>query len=192
MNIGVLAVQGAFREHKLAFEDLGLKVSEVKLAKQLDNLDALVIPGGESSTMAKLMKNYGLDIAIKEFYDSGAAIWGTCAGAIAVASKIVDQPEQAKLSLMDIAVERNSYGRQIASFETDIELKAFDKTFHAIFIRAPRILQVGDDVEIIASYKDDPIMVVENKVMATVFHPELTNDRRIHEYFINKLVKTDK
>jgi len=190
MNIGVLAVQGAFREHKIAFEDLGVKVTEVRLANQLDNLDALVIPGGESSTMAKLMQNYGLDTAIKDFYKSGAAIWGTCAGAIAVASKIVDQPEQPRLALMDISVERNSYGRQIASFEVDVEIEGFRKPFHAIFIRAPRILAVGENVKTIASYNNDPIMVVENKVMATVFHPELTNDRRIHKYFIENLLKT--
>ena len=189
MNIGILAVQGAFREHKQAFEDLGTKVTEVRLANQLDNLDALVIPGGESSTMAKLMKNYGLDIAIQEFYKSGAAIWGTCAGAIAVAKEIADYPEQAKLSLIDMTVERNSYGRQIASFETDIKIEGFKKEFHAIFIRAPRIVQLSKDVKVLASYKSDPIMVVQNKVMATVFHPELTQDRRIHEYFIENLVK---
>ncbi len=189
MNIGILAVQGAFREHKQAFEDLGTKVTEVRLANQLENLDALVIPGGESSTMAKLMKNYGLDIAIQEFYKSGAAIWGTCAGAIAVAKEIADYPEQAKLSLIDMTVERNSYGRQIASFETDIKIEGFKKEFHAIFIRAPRIVQLSKDVKVLASYKSDPIMVVQNKVMATVFHPELTQDRRIHEYFIENLVK---
>ncbi|HHO55043.1 MAG TPA: pyridoxal 5'-phosphate synthase glutaminase subunit PdxT [Trueperaceae bacterium] len=189
MNIGILAVQGAFREHKQAFEDLGTKVTEVRLANQLENLDALVIPGGESSTMAKLMKNYGLDIAIQEFYKSGAAIWGTCAGAIAVAKEIADYPEQAKLSLVDMTVERNSYGRQIASFETDIKIEGFKKEFHAIFIRAPRIVQLSKDVKVLASYKSDPIMVVQNKVMATVFHPELTQDRRIHEYFVENLVK---
>ncbi len=189
MNIGVLAVQGAFREHKLAFEDLGSKVIEIRLPEELDNIDALVIPGGESSTMAKLMKNYGLDIAIQEFKDSGRAVWGTCAGAIAIASEINDFPEQPRLSLMDMTVDRNSYGRQIASFEVDLEIDSFEEGFHAIFIRAPRILKIGNKVKVLATYKNDPVMVLENKILATVFHPELTQDRRIHEYFIEKLVK---
>ena len=187
MNIGVLALQGAFREHRQTFEKLGAKVTEVRFPGQLRDLQGIVIPGGESTTMAKLMLSYGFDKALPEFYKRGGAIWGTCAGAIMIAKDIVGYPEQLRLGLMDIAVERNAYGRQVASFETDVNVKTFDKPFHVVFI-APRIVSVGKEVEVLATFKDDPIMVKQERLMATVFHPELTEDTRIHRYFLENVV----
>lgn len=188
VNIGVLALQGAFREHRQMFEALGARVSEVRFPEHLKGLQGVVIPGGESTTMAKLMQSYELDKALPEFYKQGGAIWGTCAGAIAISKEIVGYPEQPKLGLMDIAVERNAYGRQVASFETNVDVKTLETPFHVIFIRAPRIASVGEKVKVLATYKDDPIMAQQDRLMATVFHPELTNDSRIHQYFLENVV----
>jgi pyridoxal 5'-phosphate synthase pdxT subunit len=188
MNIGVLALQGAFREHKQLFETLGANVVEVRFPEQLRDLQGIVIPGGESTTMAKLMESYEFDKALPEFYKGGGAIWGTCAGAIAIARDIVGYPEQPRLGLMDIAVERNAYGRQVASFETDVSVETFDRPFHVVFIRAPRIASIGKKVEVLATFKDDPIMVGQERLMATVFHPELTKDTRIHRYFLEHVI----
>ena len=182
--IGVLALQGAFREHRQALERLGATVREVRLPEELDGLAALVIPGGESTTMIKLMAPYGFDTALPEFAKTGAAIWGTCAGAILIAQDIDGFPEQYSMKLLDMTVARNAYGRQVASFEAPIESEQLDNSFNAIFIRAPKILTVADDVEILASYAENPIWVRKGKIMATVFHPELSNDDRIHAYFL--------
>jgi pyridoxal 5'-phosphate synthase pdxT subunit len=188
MKIGVLALQGAFREHKQMLESLRAQVTEVRFPEHLQDLEGIVIPGGESTTMAKLMVSYGFDKALLEFYKGGGAIWGTCAGAIAISKDIVGYPEQPRLNLMDIAVERNAYGRQVASFETDVSVETFDSPFHVVFIRAPRIAKVGERVKVLASYKDNPIMAQQERLMATVFHPELTNDPRIHRYFLEHVV----
>lgn len=184
MTIGVLALQGAFREHKQVFESLGVEVVEVRLSNDLEGLSGLVIPGGESTTIAKLMKLYDLDTAISSFAQEGNAVWGTCAGAIEIASEIVGFPEQPKLSLMNMSVERNAYGRQVSSFEVDVPIKGFASEFRTIFIRAPRIAKVGDNVEVLASYNGDVIMAKQDKFMATVFHPELSDDNRVHKYFL--------
>jgi 5'-phosphate synthase pdxT subunit len=184
MKIGVLALQGAFREHKQALERLGVEVIEVRLPRDLAALSGLIIPGGESTTMAKLMKLYQLDAAIEEFYARGGAIWGTCAGAIAMSKDIVEYPEQPRLGLMDISVERNAYGRQIDSFEVDVAIKGFSEPFHTIFIRAPRIARVGPEAETLASFENDPIMVQQGRLLATVFHPELSGDDRVHQFFL--------
>jgi len=182
--VGVLALQGAFREHRQALERLGAEVREVRLPEELDGLAALIIPGGESTTMIKLMAPYGFDKALPEFAKTGAAIWGTCAGAILIAKTIDGYPEQYSMSLLDMTVGRNAYGRQIASFETDVSSEKLDNDFHAIFIRAPKILSVADDIEVLSSYDGNPIWVRKDKVMATVFHPELSGDDRIHAYFL--------
>ena len=188
MNIGVLALQGAFREHKQAFERLNVNVTEVRLPSQLESLDGVVIPGGESTTMAKLMQSYGLDEALVAFFAAGGALWGTCAGAIAVAKSIVGFESQPRLGLMDIAVERNAYGRQVASFEADLQVEGFASDFHSIFIRAPRIVQVGEGVQVLARYNDDPVLVTHGRLMASVFHPELSGDDRIHALFLERVV----
>ena len=187
MKIGVLALQGAFREHRLAFERLGARVAEVRLPAHLEGLSGVVIPGGESTTMAKLMSSFGLDKALVEFFEAGGAVWGTCAGAIAVSSDIAGRPEQPRLGLIDMTVERNSYGRQVASFEADLQVKDFDSPFHTVFIRAPRILRTGPEVEVLSSYDGDPVMVRQGRVMAGVFHPELSGDDRVHSYFMNQV-----
>lgn len=188
MIIGVLALQGAFREHRFAFERLGSHVREVRVPEQLDGLSGIVIPGGESTTMSKLIDSYGLRDVLREFHDNGGAVWGTCAGAINVANEIVGRPQQPRLGLLDIAVERNSYGRQVASFETDLDVAGLAEPFHALFIRAPRIVEVGPSVRVLASYAGDPVLVRSDRVMASVFHPELSEDDRIHEYFLRELV----
>lgn len=187
MKIGVLALQGAFREHRLAFERLGAQVSEVRLPGQLEDLAGVVIPGGESTTMAKLMHGYGLDRGLREFFERGGAVWGTCAGAIAVANEIVSRPEQPTLGLLDMAVERNAYGRQVASFEADLSVSGLEGPFHAVFIRAPRIARLGPGVEVLSSFDGDPVMVRGGRVMATVFHPELSGDDRVHGYFLHQV-----
>ena len=186
--VGVLALQGAFREHKQALERLGANVREVRLPSHLEGLEGVVIPGGESTTMVKLMAAYGLDQAITSFYEAGGAVWGTCAGAIAIASDIEKHAEQSRLGLLEMSVARNAYGRQVASFEADVSVSEFSEPFRAIFIRAPRIVSVGEEVEVLARYGDDPIMVSRGRLMATVFHPELSNDDRVHAYFLEKIV----
>lgn len=186
MKVGILALQGAFREHRRAFERLGREVREVRLPAHLDGLGALVVPGGESTTMAKLMVAYGLDRAIRTFHDEGGAVWGTCAGAILVARDIVGRPEQPRLGLLPIEVARNAYGRQIASFEADLDVDGLDRPFRAVFIRAPRIARVEEGVEVLARHAGDPVAVAHGRVMATVFHPELSRDDRLHALFLDR------
>ena len=191
VNIGVLALQGAFREHKEAFERLGADVTEVRLPEHLAGLEGVVIPGGESTTMAKLMQLYGLDVALTDFYRDGGAVWGTCAGAIAVASRLTGRPGQPRLGLLELTVARNDYGRQVASFETDLSVTDFAAPFRAVFIRAPRITHVGEGVRVLARLVGDPVMVAEGKLLATVFHPELSGDDRIHARFLEMAALRD-
>lgn len=191
MNVGLLALQGAFREHRLAFERVGAEVREVRLPAHLDGLDGLVIPGGESTTMAKLMRAYELDDAIAAFHAGGGAVWGTCAGAILVAEAIVARPEQPRLSLLAITVERNAYGRQVASFEADLNVAGLDAPFRAVFIRAPRIAEAASGVEVLARFRGDPVAVAHGRTMATVFHPELSGDDRVHALFLERLAASE-
>jgi 5'-phosphate synthase pdxT subunit len=191
MRIGVLALQGAFREHRKAFERLGADVREVRLPAHLEGLSGVVIPGGESTTMAKLMVAYRMDEALASFHARGGAVWGTCAGAIAVATDIVGHPAQPRLGLLDIAVERNAYGRQVASFEADLEVKGLDDVFHAIFIRAPRIASAGPGTEVLAAFDGDAVAVAGDRTLATVFHPELSGDDRIHRLFLDRICAGD-
>ncbi len=181
----MLALQGAFREHRQALERLGAEVVEVRLPEQLEGLAGLIIPGGESTTMAKLMKAYGFDRAIPAFHEAGGALWGTCAGAIALATGIVERPDQPRLGLLDLTVARNDYGRQVSSFEADLDVAGLDGPFHALFIRAPRMVAVGDGVEVLAEWDGDPVLVRCGKVLASVFHPELSGDDRIHRLFVD-------
>jgi len=172
-RIGVLALQGAFREHVQALRRAGAEVVEVRLPEQLDDVDGLVIPGGESTTMARLAGLYGLDDAIRSF---GRPILGTCAGMILV--------DRAHLGLADLEVARNAYGRQVASFEADLELGDGDRPFHGIFIRAPRVRDVGPGVEVLAQLDGEPVLLRDGGVLVASFHPELTHDPRIHERFL--------
>lgn len=191
MTIGILALQGAFREHRRALARLGLEAREVRLPEHLDGLDGLVIPGGESTTMAKLMVAYGLDEAITGFHLRGGAVWGTCAGAILIAREVLGRPEQPRLNLIDLVVARNAYGRQVASFEADLDIAGLDGSFRGVFIRAPRIVEVGAGVDVLATHEEVPVAVASGRVMATVFHPELSHDDRLHRLFLERALMSD-
>lgn len=186
-KVGVLALQGAFREHRLALERLGAEVVEVRKPGHLEGLGGLVIPGGESTTMGKLMRAYGLDEAIPEFHRRGGAVWGTCAGAIALARAIEGHAEQPRLGLLDVAVARNDYGRQVASFEAAVEVEGLREPFPGVFIRAPRIVRVGPEAQVVATLEGQPVGVRGDRLMATVFHPELSGDDRLHRVFLEGL-----
>ena len=186
-RVGVLALQGAFREHRVALERLGARVSEVRLSRDLEGLAAVVIPGGESTTIAKLMEAYGLAEALTAFHRSGGTIWGTCAGAITLARRIADFPDQPRLGLLDIGVARNAFGRQVESFEADLEVEGLAAPFRGVFIRAPRILEVGPDVTVLARWQGEPVLVAGERLLASVFHPELSGDDRLHASFLGSL-----
>lgn len=185
-RVGVLALQGAFREHRLAFERVGAEVVEVRKVAQLAGLAGLVIPGGESTTMAKLMAAYGFAAALPAFHAAGGGVWGTCAGAIAIASEIDGFPAQPRLGLLDLTVARNAYGRQVASFEADLRVAGLAGAFRGVFIRAPRLLRVGDGIEVLAVYDGDPVAVASGRTLATVFHPELSGDDRLHALVLER------
>jgi pyridoxal 5'-phosphate synthase pdxT subunit len=189
VHIGVLALQGAFREHIYAFEALDAQVTAVRLPHQLDDLDGLVIPGGESTAISKLMASYGFYEPIAARHASGMAVWGTCAGAILIAREIVDGiADQRGLELMDITVRRNAYGRQIDSFEADLDFAHLDDEFRGIFIRAPWIESVGEGVEVLAEHDGRICAARQGRLMATTFHPELTGDPRVHRFFSEVVV----
>ena len=173
MKIGVLALQGAFREHLAVLERLGVEAVEVRVPQQLDGLDGLVIPGGESTTMMRLMGLYGLDDAIQEF---PGPIFGTCAGMIVLARE--------RLGLIDLSVERNAFGRQVASFEAPIRIEGDDEPFTAVFIRAPWVVDPGPGVAILAEIDGHPVLAREGRILVASFHPELTDDPRVHEMFL--------
>ena len=182
--IGILAVQGDFREHELAYRRVGVPTRRVRRAEDLEGVRGLVIPGGESTTIGKLAREYGVEAEARRRYEAGTlALWGTCAGAIWLAREVEGYPDQPRLGVMEITVRRNAYGRQVESFETDLEVEGFDRPFHAIFIRAPVITRVGTGLRVLARYQGDPVFVVGERLMATTFHPELTEDPRVHRYF---------
>ena len=187
MKIGVLALQGDFAEHQVMLEKLGTEVVQVRLASQLDGLDGLIIPGGESTTIGKLATEFGLMEPLRQF-GKEHAIWGTCAGAIFL-SKDANR-QQPLLGLMDIVVERNAFGRQVDSFEVGLTVPVLDKIgtntpFHAVFIRAPLIESVGKGVEVLSTLENGKIVAAQQgRLLATSFHPELTQDDRFHRYFM--------
>jgi 5'-phosphate synthase pdxT subunit len=189
MKIGVLAIQGDFAEHIVMLKRLNVEAVEVRLPEHLKGLDGLIIPGGESTTIGKLAADYGLIEPLRQF-GQRHAIWGTCAGAIFM-SKDVNR-NQPLLNLMDIKVERNAFGRQVDSFEADLDIPELKKVtgtkdaFHAVFIRAPIIQSVYGDAKVLASVADGRIVAAQQgHLLATSFHPELTNDTRFHEYFLS-------
>jgi pyridoxal 5'-phosphate synthase pdxT subunit len=186
LKIGVLAIQGDFIEHKAVLNKLGIESCEVRLPQHLEGVDGLIIPGGESTTLSRLMSIYQLREPVTQMAQQGKAIWGTCAGMIMMAHEITEQ-DPVPLKLMDIGVQRNAFGRQIDSFEQDLPVTGFDALpFHGIFIRAPVIIRVGQEVKVLASLPDDrPVAVQQGNLMATAFHPELTGDPRFHRYFLH-------
>jgi pyridoxal 5'-phosphate synthase pdxT subunit len=173
LRIGVLALQGAFREHAAALRKLGAEVVEVRLPDELDGLDGLVIPGGESTTMMRLAELYGLDDAIRGYR---GAIFGTCAGMIVLDSEHWD--------LADLVVDRNAFGRQVRSFEADVALAGDEIPLRGVFIRAPRIRDAGSDLEVLGELDGEPVLVRDGRLLLATFHPELTEDLRVHELFL--------
>jgi 5'-phosphate synthase pdxT subunit len=184
LTIGVLALQGDFREHRLALGRLGAATREVRRPVELDGLDGLVLPGGESTTIHRLLEAYGLSDPIRDFASSGRAVFGTCAGLITAARDTVEGFPPT-LGLMDIVARRNAFGRQVASFETDLPVAGLGgPPVRAVFIRAPWIESAGPGVEVLASHAGHVIAAREGRVLVTAFHPELTDDTRVHELFI--------
>ncbi|TCP22141.1 pyridoxal phosphate synthase yaaE subunit [Scopulibacillus darangshiensis] len=181
-KIGVLGLQGAVREHVKALEASDTEVSVVKRVHELAGLDGLVIPGGESTTMRKLMDKYDLFDAIKEFAED-KPVFGTCAGLILMAKQIENQAGP-HLALMDINVKRNAFGRQVASFEAELKVKHVADNFVGVFIRAPYISEVGPDVEVLSEYDGNIVACRQGNYLTAAFHPELTDDNRLHQYFV--------
>ncbi|MFC1836613.1 pyridoxal 5'-phosphate synthase glutaminase subunit PdxT [Thermodesulfobacteriota bacterium] len=184
MIIGVLALQGAFEEHVVMLRRLGVEAREIRLPEQLEDIDGLILPGGESTTFAKLALGYGLMEPLTKAAES-MPMWGTCAGMVFMARDVgMDQPV---LGILDITVHRNAFGRQVDSFEAELEVKGLEgEPFHGIFIRAPEVKAVGESVEVICRLQDGRIVGVRSgPLVATSFHPELTRDPRIHRYFLD-------
>jgi pyridoxal 5'-phosphate synthase pdxT subunit len=193
VKIGVLALQGAFREHIVSLEAAGADAVAVRLPDQLDACAGLVIPGGESTAIGKLMATYGFYEAVCARHAEGMAIWGTCAGAILIARSVLDAlQDQRSLELMDITVRRNAYGRQVDSFETDHDVRGLADPFPGVFIRAPWIESVGEGVEVLAEYGDRIVAARECDLMATSFHPELTGDPAFHRLFLDRVVGAER
>jgi 5'-phosphate synthase pdxT subunit len=176
LRIGVLAVQGNFREHAAVLRRLGAEPFEVRLPAQLEGLDGLILPGGESTAITRLMHLYGIDEALRSFE---GPIFGTCAGMIVL--------DREHLGLADIRVERNAFGRQVKSFEADIDIGHGDEPVRAVFIRAPWIADAGPDVEVLAEVDGHPVLARQGRILVASFHPELTDDTRIHELFLNQV-----
>jgi pyridoxal 5'-phosphate synthase pdxT subunit len=174
MRIGVLALQGNFREHVAVLRRLGAEPVEVRKAEELEGLDGLIIPGGESTAIGRLLGLYGLEEAIRGF---DGPVFGTCAGMILL--------DRNHLGLVDLAVERNAYGRQVASFEADFELAQGEPPLRGVFIRAPRVIEAGPDVEVLATLDGDPVLLRQGRFLVASFHPELTDDARVHELFLH-------
>ena len=185
MNIGVLAVQGDFAEHIAILRRIGADTREVRLPEQLEALDGLIIPGGESTTLSRLMSIYHLREPVAEMAAEGRPVWGTCAGMIMLANEITEQ-DPVPLGLMDIGVRRNAFGRQVDSFEQPLQISPLDhEPYNCIFIRAPVVIRVGSKVDVLASLDDGrPVAVRQDNLLATSFHPELTRDTRVHQYFV--------
>lgn len=188
-KVGVLALQGAFAEHLIALERLGTEALPVRLPEHLEGIDALIMPGGESTTISKLMASFGLFEALRNRTVDGLAIWGTCAGMILLARE-TDDSDLPTMGLMDIRVKRNAFGRQVDSFEVDLPIRALGPDpFHAVFIRAPAVECAGIGVEILARVDSGPIVAArQGRLLATAFHPELTEDLRLHQYFLREVV----
>jgi pyridoxal 5'-phosphate synthase pdxT subunit len=176
MRIGVLAVQGNFREHAAMLRRLGADVVEVRKPEQLEGLDGLIVPGGESTTFMRLMRLYGLDEAVRSF---GGPVFGTCAGMIVL--------DRRHLDLIDLEVDRNAYGRQVASFEADLRLTGEEAPLRGVFIRAPRVRDHGPDVEVLAEHDGEPVLLRQGRLLVASFHPELTEDTRVHELFLDQV-----
>ncbi len=188
-RIGVLALQGDFDAHRSMLDRLGVPNTDIRKYQQLNEVDGLIIPGGESTTLIKLLHSFDMVEPIKEFYRSGKGIFGTCAGSILVA-KDIENSNQFRFSFIDITVARNGYGRQVDSFEDDLNVNEFGtEPVHAVFIRAPKITRCGAGVTTLAATEGSALIAKEKNILVTTFHPELTDDTRIHKYFVDNCVK---
>lgn len=188
MKVGVIAVQGAFREHIHVLNQLGADTVEVRRAEDLNGVKAIVLPGGESTAIGKLMRQYDLLDPVRQMAQNGTPVFGTCAGMIVLSKHIIGEDTQ-HLGLMDVFVNRNSFGRQRESFEADLDVPVLGvDPYPAVFIRAPHIESVGDGVQVLATYENRIVAVQQDNLLATSFHPELTGDLRLHDYFL-KLAK---
>ena len=190
MKVGVLALQGAVAEHMRLIELSGAKAVAVKKVEQLDEVDGIILPGGESTTIGKLIKIYGFDSALKEFSDQGKPIFGTCAGLILLA-KDINSTDDKHLGLMNIKAERNAFGRQKESFEVYLDIEGVGENVHSVFIRAPYIMEAREGVKVLSTYEEKMVAVRENHLLGSSFHPELTDDPRVHQYFV-EMVKAHK
>jgi pyridoxal 5'-phosphate synthase pdxT subunit len=185
-TVGVLALQGAFAAHAAILEGLGRETIEVRTTEQLASIDALVVPGGESTTMSMLLDRSGLLEPLRARVADGVPVLGTCAGLILLSSEIRDgRPDQHALGALDMTVTRNAYGRQIDSFEADLDIEGFDSPFHAVFIRAPVVERVGEAIEVLARVGESPVLCRQGAITVATFHPELSGDERIHQRWLS-------
>ncbi len=183
--IGVLALQGDFAEHINVLENLNVNCKLVKKTDEMNDINGLIIPGGESTTIKKLIDRYHFETAIKDKVDSGMSVWGTCAGLICIADKLTES-EPIPMKLIGAEVSRNWFGRQVDSFESDLEFNGINETIKAIFIRAPIVKKISKGVNVLSALDDGTIVAIqENKIMGTSFHPEISGSSKVHEYFIN-------
>jgi 5'-phosphate synthase pdxT subunit len=182
-TVGVLALQGAFAAHRAAFHDVGVSVREVRRVSDLDGLRALMIPGGESTTLLNLMEDEPWFDALRHFHDEGGVLAGTCAGAILLSREV--RPRQPSLALLDAVIERNAYGRQVDSFEGQVDAPALGGPIDGVFIRAPRFVALWPDVEVLGRVAGEPVLVRQGRVVAATFHPELTSGRALHRYIVD-------
>ena len=187
-TIGVLALQGAFRAHADAFAALGARVREVRTAGDVEGLNAIVLPGGESTTMSKLLDSAALRRPLADALQAGLPAFATCAGLILLAATVLDgRPDQTGFATLDVTVRRNAYGRQLDSFETDLDVNGLESPFHAVFIRAPLIEQLGEGVQVLARHDGHAVLVRQGSTMAMSFHPELAGDHRLHARFLQEV-----
>jgi pyridoxal 5'-phosphate synthase pdxT subunit len=185
VKVGVLALQGDVREHLRALKTAGATPLEVRHRHELDAVDALVLPGGESTTIGKLLDRFGLLEPLGARVRSGMPLYGTCAGMILMATTVVGDDAPQRIGVLDCAVRRNAYGRQVDSFEADLDVAGWDTPFRAVFIRAPAVASTGAGVEVLATCDGAPVLVREGRLLASSFHPEMTDDARIHELFVS-------
>jgi pyridoxal 5'-phosphate synthase pdxT subunit len=187
-TVGVLALQGAFDLHQQRLRQLGVHAPLIRTPGDLVGLDAIVLPGGESTTMSRLLTTSGLFDELKGRLSDGLAVFGTCAGMILCATEVLDgRPDQRGFDLIDLTVRRNGYGRQLDSFESDLDVAGLDGHFHAVFIRAPLVERTGEDVEVLARHDGVPVLVRNARCTVAAFHPELTDDTRLHRLFLDSL-----
>jgi 5'-phosphate synthase pdxT subunit len=193
MKVGILALQGAFREHREVLDALGVEAIEVRVPEQLDALDALILPGGESTTMSRLLGTSGVGAPLAERLREGLPVLGTCAGMILLATEVADgRPDQESFGVVDVTVRRNAYGRQLASFEVDLDVTRLASegfaggAFPGVFIRAPRIERAGDAVEVLVEHEGHAVLARQGAAVVVSFHPELASDLRVHEWFLRE------